>query len=104
MECPCGQRYTYRGYRRSYRTNNMPRGAASAIFDAYIEAWPRAKSPADKRRLIDGLIHELHVSDVNGTPNRPVGVNLIAGTKAQVSALLDELAYGDTRQTGDAAR
>ena len=94
MECSCGQRYTYREYRQSYRANNMPRGEASGIFDKFTADWERVKENAAKMRLIDNLIHEFHISSIAGTRNRPVGVNLIQGTKEQVTALIEELAYG----------
>ena len=96
MECACGQKYTYREYRQSYRANNMPRGEASGIFDKFAADWEKAKENAAKMRLIDNLIHEFHVSSIAGTKNRPVGVNLIQGTKEQVTALIEELAYGDS--------
>ena len=94
MECSCGRQYTYREYRKSYRANNMPRGEASGIFDAFIADWEKARDSVIKMRLIDNLIHEFHVSSIAGTRNRPVGVNLIQGTKEQVTALIKELAYG----------
>jgi hypothetical protein len=37
---------------QSFRTNNMPSGAATAIFNAFIEGWSRAKGyveEADER-------------------------------------------------------
>lgn len=94
MACACGQQYTYREYRKSYRANNMPRGEASGIFDKFIADWEKARDSAVKMRLIDNLIHEFHVSSIAGTKNRPVGVNLIQGTKEQVIGLIEELAYG----------
>lgn len=97
IECPCGEVYTYREYRRSFRANNMPRGEASGIFDRFVQQWERARDYAEKMRLVDQLIHEFHISSIDGTPNRPVGVNLISGTKAQVEALIQQLAYGGTR-------
>ena len=97
MECACGEAYTYREYRRSFRANNMPRGEASGIFDRFALQWERAKGYAEKMRLVDQLIHEFHISSIDGTPNRPVGINLISGTKAQVEALIEQLAYGGTR-------
>ena len=96
MECPCGQRYTYHEYRRSYRTNNMPRGEASDIFDKFITDWEKAKGSRIKMLLIDNLIHEFHISSITGTPNRPVGINLIQGSKEQVTELIEQLAYGSS--------
>lgn len=94
LTCPCGQRYTYRAYRRRYRADNMPRGEASAIFDQFLLDWDRARGYAEKMRLIDGLVHECHRSARTGTVNRPVGVNLIQGAKAQVIELIEQLALG----------
>lgn len=98
VACPCGQSYTYREYRKSYRQNNMPRGEASAIFDQFVRDWERqsGKGYAEKMRLIDNLVHEFHVSAVGGTVNRPVGVNLIQGSRAQVEGLVAQLAYQGT--------
>lgn len=92
LVCKCGRRYTYHAYRKSYREDNMPRGAASDIFDQYISDWGNAREYKDKMRLIDGLIHSFHVSIISGEQGRPVGVNLISGTKAQIAALITELA------------
>lgn len=91
--CACGKHYTYRGYRQAYRTNNMPRGSASAIFDAFIADWARAatRSYREKMLLVDRLVHEAHISLLGGTENRPVAVNLIEGNKQQVLALLNGL-------------
>lgn len=94
VRCACGRTYIYHTYRKSFRTDNMPRGAASAVFDHYLEDWPAARTPAEKMRLIDGLIHEFHVSLTSGTRGRPVGINLIQGTRQQVMELIGELAYG----------
>lgn len=99
MTCPCGARYAYRAYRQSYRANNMPRGAASPVFDQFIADWERIQRGeyALKMRLIDNLVHAFHISILGGTAGRPVGINLIQGTKAQVEALILQLA----RQTDE---
>ncbi|HML46412.1 MAG TPA: hypothetical protein PKE04_06650, partial [Clostridia bacterium] len=39
VDCACGESYTYREYRRSFRANNMPRGEASGIFDRFVLQW-----------------------------------------------------------------
>jgi hypothetical protein len=46
----------------------------------YVERWPQARTPAEKMRAIDALIHDYHVNF--GIDGRPVGENVIAGTKA----------------------
>lgn len=91
--CACGHLYLYRDYRRSFRSNNMPTGAATPIFNRFIEKWPGMKTYAEKMRLIDWLIHEFHASLITGAQGRFVGVNLISGTKAQIEELISELAY-----------
>lgn len=90
--CKCGLKYTYHAYRKSYRENNMPRGAASPIFDNFVKDWNIVKVPQDKMRLIDNLIHEFHVAEISGNQGRPVGINLIQGTKAQIVKLICDLA------------
>jgi len=94
VECACGYQYLYRDYRRSFRSNNMPSGAATPIFNRFIEKWSRARVYAEKMRLIDWLIHEFHASLITGAKGRFVGINLISGTKAQIAELISELAYG----------
>jgi hypothetical protein len=42
--------------------------------------------------LIDALIHEFHVN--HGIDGRPVGENIIAGSRKQVCELIEGLAYG----------
>lgn len=92
LVCGCGRKYTCHAYRKAYRENNMPRGAASAIFDQFTADWENAAAPQEKMRLIDNLIHEFHVSEISGMKGRPVGVNLIQGTKPQIVKLICELA------------
>jgi len=99
LECSCGYQYLYRDYRRSFRTNNMPFGAAQEIFSAFVNDWERAKGYAKKMRLIDNLIHEFHMNLNSGVKGRFVGVNLIEGTKKQIADLIISLAYGDTAKT-----
>ena len=94
VACPCGYCYTYREYRRSFHTHNMPAGRATSIFDQYALKWPGCKDPNEKMQLIDRLIHECHVSLMSGVQGRSVCVNLIEGTKKQISDLIMVLAYG----------
>lgn len=99
IECPCGYQYMFRDYMRSFRTANMPSGAATAIFNAFIEDWPRARGYAEKMRLVDGLIHEFHINLNSGVKGRFVGVNLIEGSKKQIEDLILGLAYGGSGST-----
>lgn len=93
--CSCGYGYTYREYRRSFHANNMPAGRATPIFDSFTMKWPGCKDSNDKMLLIDWLIHECHVSLMSGLEGRSVCVNLIEGTKQQISDLITKLAYGN---------
>lgn len=92
MRCVCGRVCQFREYARSFRKAQMPRGAASVVFDGFIESWPKAGSYAVKMRLIDNLIHEFHTNLLSGVPGRPVGINLIQGSLAQVRTLVEGLA------------
>ena len=89
--CKCGKVYTYHAYRKSFHEDNMPRGAASAVSDRFIDEWGSAKTAAEKMRLIDGLDHECLISAISRKRRRPVGVNLISGTKAQIIELIEKL-------------
>ena len=92
-ECNCGFQYSYKEYRRSYRRNNMPSGAAAKVFNEYIQNWERAKDYDSKLLLIDKLLHEFHLSLISGAPHRPVAMNFIDGTREKVEKIINDLAY-----------
>lgn len=87
-QCKCGYQYSYREYRRSFRRNNMPTGAASKVFEQYMAKWNMARGYSEKMILIDTLLHEFHLSLVSGAVHRPVAMNFIDGTRKQVEAAL----------------
>jgi hypothetical protein len=91
LTCGCGLNYTYHAYRKAFREDNMPRGAASRTFDLFVADWENTRTMESKMRLIDNLIHAFHIAAISGKQGRPVGVNLISGTKTQVIALIEEL-------------
>ena len=95
LECICSRLYTYRDYRRAFREENMPFGAAQEIFSAFVDDWERARGYSAKMRLIDNLIHEFHTNLNSGVKGRFVGINLIEGTKKQIVDVILDLAYGD---------
>jgi hypothetical protein len=64
---------------------------AAEAFESFASAYPSARSPADRMRLIDRLIHEFHWDGKFGVPNRSVGNNLIEGRHEDVVAFLDAL-------------
>ena len=91
-QCRCGYQYSYKEYRRSYRKNNMPTGAASKVFEAFMTGWSLAKSYNEKIILIDTLLHEFHLSLISGATHRPVAMNFIDGTRSQVESIINDLA------------
>ena len=91
-QCACGYQYSYKEYRRSYRRNNMPTGAAAKVFEAFITNWELAKSYNEKILLIDSLLHEFHLSLVSGAVHRPVAMNFIEGTQEKVTSVINSLA------------
>ncbi len=91
-QCSCGYIYSYREYRRSFRRNNMPAGAASKVFETFITKWSMAKVYSEKMILIDTLLHEFHLSLISGAVHRPVAMNFIGGTRKQVESIINELA------------
>lgn len=92
IACPCGYYYTYREYRRSCNANNVPGGRATEIFNAFTDNWLLSKTTSEKMLLIDGLVHECHVSAMTGEKGRSVCMNLMEGTLSQIKDMLDMLA------------
>ena len=91
-QCNCGRQYSYKEYRRSYRKNNMPTGAAEKTFNMYIKNWERARTYQEKIVLIDTLLHEFHLSLVSGAVHRPVAMNFIDGSRSRVEQIINSLA------------
>lgn len=91
-QCSCGYQYSYREYRRNFRRNNMPTGAASKVFDEFIVKWSLAKNYSEKMILIDALLHEFHLSLISGATHRPVAMNFMDGTRRQVEDVISRLA------------
>ena len=93
IPCDCGYSYTYREYRRSCNSVNMPGGRAEPIFENFLQKWPGCRDVKSKMLLIDWLVHECHVTLMSGERGRSVCVNLIEGTLKQISDLILKLAY-----------
>lgn len=91
-QCKCGHQYSYKEYRRSYRRNNMPTGAAAKVFQEFIRGWEKAKTYQEKIILIDTLLHEFHLSLVSGATHRPVAMNFIDGSRSRVEQIISNLA------------
>lgn len=92
-----GYSYTFRQYRRSCNSDNVPGGRATPVFREYLLKWPTCRTAAEKFLLIDWLIHECHVTLMNGEIGRTVGINLIDGTYEQVKKLILTLAFGENK-------
>lgn len=90
-QCSCGHQYSYKEYRRSYRKNNMPTGAAAKIFETFVTKWSLAKSYQEKMILIDTLLHEFHLNLISGAVHRPVAMNFMDGTRAKVEGIINDL-------------
>jgi hypothetical protein len=98
LACPqCGWQITWGQYRLSFKRKQLHSGGATEAFEAYVRAYPRARTPREKMLAIDHLIHAFHYSlrQQPDLPTRPAGVNLIAGKATDVVQFLDELTYGD---------
>ncbi len=90
-QCSCGRQYSYREYRRSFRRNNMPTGAAAQTFHAFMRKWNTAESYNEKMVLIDTLLHEFHLSMISGATHRPVAMNFIDGSRTHVDQIINKL-------------
>ncbi len=104
VACPtegCGWQVTGEEYDQSIRHRELHIGQAGPAFDAYLEAYPKAKTPQERMFAIDRLIHAFHWDLKLQLPNRPAGNNLIEGSLDQVIDMLDRLTYGDDPQLQD---
>lgn len=93
LSCACGWQITWGEYFDSYHKKQLTAGGAVEVFRCYVMRWPNARTPQDKMRLVDWLVHEFHV--VRGADTRTTVANVIAGRTQELIAFLDELAYGD---------
>jgi hypothetical protein len=94
----CGWATTWHEYCGTFRRKNLGPGGAADVFEGFVARLPSCRTPDEKMRLIDWLMHECHKMQDRATgerfPSRPVAPNLIRANLTQCMALLDELAYG----------
>lgn len=90
----CSWEITWGEYFHSYHKKQLHGGGAVDVFMNYIKQLPLAKTPQEKMILIDKVIHECHKRLKEGEFGRPVAVNFIYGTEAEIIKLLEDLAYG----------
>lgn len=100
LRCACGWETSWARYHRMWRHQELYGGGAVDAFAAFVRDWPRTATPQRKMLLIDELIHRWHWQTRDDHAlGRPVGVNLIEGSRAQVLALLDALTSGSEAGT-----
>lgn len=100
--CPvCGWQVRWRVYKTVSENadGQLSAGHAGAAFARYVAVYPNCRTREEKILAIDRLIHEFHWmllrEDKPALPNKPAGVNLLRGTHTQVTAMLNELTYGE---------
>lgn len=88
----CGWKCSWGDYQKSYRHHELyARGLTEALVD-FMHRWEQARTPREKMRLIDRLIHVWHwESRTDHAKGRPAAVNLIEGSRRQALKFLDEL-------------
>jgi hypothetical protein len=95
--CPsCGWRCDRREFRLSWRHKEL--NVDTTFVVQFIADWERARTYKQKMLAIDGVIHRWHHETKlaeRGAVGRPVGVNLIEGSRKQVIAFLDALTAGE---------
>jgi hypothetical protein len=95
LHCPaCGWECTWRAYSDTIRNQQLDGGPeVIALFQQFMDTFPKAIEPAQKMLLIDALIHGFHHFLTSGQTRRPVGINLISGHLDFVVDFLDHLSY-----------
>ncbi len=91
LHCPaCGWQCLWGDYSKTIRNQQLNGGPeVVALFQEFVETFPRARKPAEKMLRIDRLIHGFHHFLRSGRTRRPVGVNLIDGDLHFVIEFLD---------------
>ncbi len=88
----CGWECAWPDYQKSYRHLELyARGLTEALVE-FMHRWEQARTPREKMRQIDCLIHVWHwESRTDRAKGRPAAVNLIEGSRRQALKFLDEL-------------
>jgi uncharacterized Zn finger protein (UPF0148 family) len=94
--CPeCSWQATAAEYHKTWEHQQLNGTNAREVFQDFVRRLPLVKTPQEKMRLIDWLIHECHRDARRGTLGRRVAKNLIEGSSRTIRELLEGLAYGD---------
>jgi hypothetical protein len=94
--CPeCSWQASRTEYHKTWEHQQLNGTNARNVFQEFVRRLPLVKTPQEKMRLIDWLIHQCHYDMKRGTYGRTVAKNLIEGSSRAIRDLLEELAYGD---------
>ena len=96
----CGWTSPLDEFRRSWRHKEL--NADTTFMEQFVVEWDRARSPKQRMLAIDGVIHRWHHETKNKGLGRPVGLNLIEGSRRQVIAFLDGLSSGENHDRWEA--
>jgi hypothetical protein len=101
LHCDCGWELTWGEYFVTIQHKQLS-GAEPVLeqFRAFVEGFPKARTPQARMILIDQLIHGFHFYLEHNTVTRPVAVNLIEGRLSEVVAFLDSLSRGESSTPG----
>jgi hypothetical protein len=87
--------------RKSIERNTLAAAGARNWFEAFVNEWPQAQTPAQRMISIDQLLHGFHWSlQQQHIPHRATANNLIEGTHDSVIELLNTLTYGTANSPG----
>jgi hypothetical protein len=91
----CGWTCPRRDFNLSWRHKELL--VDTTFIVQFVDEWTRARGYRQKMLAIDGVIHRWHHETKlaeKGAVGRPVGVNLIEGSRKQVIEFLDRLSEG----------
>ena len=95
LECECGWKTTWGAYHGTFKGKQLRGLNFELDMDDYLENFPKARTPVEKMRSIDRLIHAVH----KGT-SKPAAPNLLAGNARRLTRFLNHLAYGNESTSG----
>lgn len=96
VQCPeCDWQMNWGAYRKTFQEKQLRGHNFEPELDYCLKHFPKARTPIEKMRSIDRLIHAVH----KGTA-KPAATNLISGKAGQLTGFLDRLAYGEESTPG----
>lgn len=101
----CGWECSWQAYFQTIQHKQLSGGEdVCALFQNYIDRFPKAADAREKMLLIDALIHGWHWNLIlkmdTKLNTRAVCVNLIEGRLQEVIEFLDQLSYGEGSTPG----